>query len=256
MVLSWQLDPFLIGTLLTSALCYFLAVGPLRKKFADNFAFPTRKAITFLCALIVLYLAEGSLLHDLSNYLLSAHMLQHLLISYVAAPLVITGMPKWLLKPLLINKYIKPTVSFLVRPLVAGFVFSFFFSIWHLPFFYEGALDNAALHHIEHIVFLSVSLIVWWPIMSPLKELPALHYGGQILYLFVLPIVQTIVFAFITFAPEPLYAPYMNAPIRVWNISVLADQAWAGVIMKVGSMVAFGAPFVAAFLKWESTERK
>ena len=91
MVFSWQLDPFLIGPLLTSALCYFLAVGPLRKKIAPNIAFPVGKAIVFYCALIVLYLAEGSLLHDLSDYLLSAHMLQHLLISYVAAPLVITG---------------------------------------------------------------------------------------------------------------------------------------------------------------------
>ena len=90
--------------------------------------------------------------------------------------------------------------------------------------------------------------------MSPLKELPAMHYGGQILYLFVMPVVQTIVFAFITFAPEPIYAPYINAPIRVWGIPVLADQALAGVIMKVGGIVAFGGPFIAAFLKWEKAE--
>lgn len=254
MLLNWQLDPFFIGSLITSALCYSLAIIPLRPKLAPKTAFPTKRAVIFYLTLVLLYLIEGSPLHDLSSYLLSAHMLQHLLISYVAAPLLIWSMPSWLLKPLLLNKYAKPLVSILVRPLIAGFIFSFFFSLWHLPFFYDGALNNIGLHHIEHIVFLSVSLIVWWPVMSPLKELPALHYGGQILYLFVLPIVQTIVFAFITFAPQPIYDTYTNISVNDWDVSVLADQARAGVIMKIGGMLAFGVPFVAAFLKWEKAD--
>ena len=126
-LLVWRFDPVLLGTLLTTALLYALAIGPLRFRIAPKEHFPLRYASVFFSALFLVYLAEGSPLHDLAeNYLLSAHMVQHLIISYVVPPMLIWGMPRWLLRPLLLNPVIKPIAKFLIRPIIAVFVFSFF----------------------------------------------------------------------------------------------------------------------------------
>jgi len=250
-LLAWRLDPTLLGTLFTTALLYALAIGPFRSRIAPGERFPLRYAIVFFSALFLVYLAEGSPLHDLAeNYLLSAHMVQHLLIAYVVPPMLIWGMPNWLLRPLLLNPVIKPIAKFLIRPIIAIFIFSFFFSMWHFPFFYDGALSNPFIHHIEHIFFVVISLVVWWPVMSPLEELPPLHFGPRILYLFVLPLIQTGVFAIITFSDQVLYMTYANSPVRFFDLHPLSDQRWAGVVMKIGGIFAFGAPLVAAFLVW------
>ncbi len=85
-MLRWQADPVLIGGLLTFAVLYGLLTGPLRGRLAPGTAYPKRQAIYFYGALAVFYLAEGSPLHDLAEiYLFSAHMVQHLLLSYVVA---------------------------------------------------------------------------------------------------------------------------------------------------------------------------
>ncbi|MEZ4631603.1 MAG: cytochrome c oxidase assembly protein [Deinococcales bacterium] len=255
MILRWQLDPVLIGTLLIAATGYFLATVPLRKYLAPNEPFPKKHALLFYSALTVLYLAEGSPLHDLASYyLLSAHMLQHLLISYLAAPLIIWGMPSWLFEAILLHPKVKPLARFLTRPFVAAFVFSFFFSVWHFPIFYDGALQNSFVHHSEHLVFLSISILVWWPVMSPLNALPPLHFGSRILYLFLLPLIQTVVFAFITFAPHAIYATYGHMPTRVWGIAVVNDQALAGLVMKAGGLIVFGGAMIVTILRWAYKE--
>jgi len=175
--LGWQLDPVLLGGILTLGACYGLAVGPLRARLAPGAAFPRRQALWFYGGLAVMYLMEGSPLHDLAErYLLSVHMLQHLSLSYLVAPMLLWGTPPWVLKPLLLNRAVAPIARVLTKPLVTFFVFSFFFSAWHLPAIYEAALRNDSLHHAEHLVFLATSLLLWWPLMSPLKELPRASY--------------------------------------------------------------------------------
>ena len=251
--MTWLLDPALIGTLLTAGLLYGLAVGPLRRHLAPGAAFPGRQAALFYGALVLIYLAEGSPLHELAEaYLFSAHMFQHVLLSYLIPPLLIWGTPDWLLRHLLLNRWVKPAAQFFTQPVAAFVTFSLFFSLWHLPPFYEGALQNAGLHHLEHILFLLSSVLLWWPLMSPLKELPPLSYGGQLVYLFVLPIAQVLAFGAITFADSVLYPTYAAAP-RIW-LDPLADQALGGAVMKVASLFAFGIPFVVIFFRWYQAE--
>lgn len=253
-VAQWQLDPVLIGGILALALCYGLAVGPLRERLAPGRPLPRRQIGLFVSGLVLLYLAEGSPLHDYAErYLLSAHMFQHLLISYVVPVLWLLGTPDWVLRPLLTNRGVKPVMKVLTQPVVAFLTFSLLFSLWHLPVFYEPALRNSLVHHSEHVVFIAISLLMWWPILSPLPELPRLPYGGQLVYLFVLPIIQVVAFAFITFADHAIYAPYAAAP-RALGLSPLQDQAIAGVIMKVGGILAFGIAFVVVFFRWHQSE--
>jgi putative membrane protein len=197
---------------------------------------------------------EGSPLHDLAErYLFSAHMLQHLLISYLVAPMLLWGLPNWVLRPLLLNRILKPIAKSLTRPLSAFFLFNFFFSIWHLPTIYEGALANSTLHHSEHFIFLLTALLLWWPLMSPLSELPRPPYLVQLVYLFLIPIAQLPVFAAVTFADAALYPTYVEAP-RLLFRTALIDQAVGGALMKVISLFAFGIPFIAIFFRWYRSE--
>src|SRR5690554_3594148 len=92
--LAWQIEPVLIGLITTFGVAYYLSVGPLRQRLAPGKPYPTKQAVLFGFGLLLLFLNEGSPLHDLAErYLLSAHMVQHLLLSYLIAPLLLFGTP-------------------------------------------------------------------------------------------------------------------------------------------------------------------
>ena len=256
-IVGWQADPVLIGGLLALAFAYALAVGPLRARLAPGSRFDRGKALWFGAAVVLFYLVEGSPLHDLAErYLLSAHMLQHLLLSYVVARMFIVGVPDWLWRSVLLNRVMAPVSRRLLRPTVTFVVFALFFAIWHVPVIYEGALMNPFVHHVEHVVFLITAIMLWWPILSPLPELPRAPHLVQMAYLFTIPIAQLPVFAAITFSPDVVYRAYEIAPrVYPW-LSPLADQALAGAIMKVMGLAFFSVPFTRIFFDWYRRENR
>jgi putative membrane protein len=253
--LNWQLDPVLLGGLLTLSFSYTLLVSPLRSRLAPNTPFPWRKSLFFYAGIGVMYLAEGSPLHDLAErYLFSAHMIQHLIVNYCVASLILWGLPTWILRPMLLNSLIAPISRFITKPLVALLLFNLLFSVWHLPVIYDSALRNGNLHHFEHLIFLAISLLFWWPLMSPLPELPRASGLVQLLYLFTTPLLQLPLFAIVTFAGKPLYETYAIAP-QLW-LSAVDDQALGGAMMKVLSLFGYGIPFVIIFFRWYRQERQ
>lgn len=254
---AWHVDPVLIGGLLALAVAYAAATGPLRRRLAPGSAYEPRRAALFYGSLVTFYLVEGSPLHDYAErYLLSAHMVQHLLLSYVVARLMLVGVPAWLWRALLLNRLVAPVARFVLHPVAAFAAFGVFFAIWHVPVVYEGALANPTLHHVEHVVFLATALVLWWPILSPLPELPRAAPIGRMAYLFLIPIAQLPVFAMITFSPEVVYGTYAVAP-RVFDwLPPLADQALAGAIMKVFGLVFFSPPFLRIFFEWYREETR
>lgn len=256
-IVGWQADPVLIGGLLALAFAYALAVGPLRERLAPGVAFERGKAVWFGAAVVLFYVVEGSPLHDLAErYLLSAHMLQHLLLSYVVARMFIVGVPDWLWRALLLNRVMAPISTRALRPTTTFVVFALFFAIWHVPVIYEGALMNPLVHHIEHVVFLITAIMLWWPILSPLPELPRAPHLVQMAYLFTIPIAQLPVFAAITFSPDVVYRTYEIAPRAYTWLSPLADQALAGAIMKVMGLAFFSVPFTRIFFDWYQRENR
>lgn len=253
--LDWQIEPVLIGLITTLATAYYVSVGPLRRRLAPREKFPTAKALLFGLALVLLFLNEGSPLHDLAErYLLSAHMIQHLLLSYVVTPLLIAGTPAWLFRAAFANPSILPTMRVVFHPLMTFAAFALVMAIYHLPRLYDLSLVNTSLHHSVHIIILIASVMVWWPIMSPIKELPRPPYLVRVAYLFLLPVAQLPIFAFVTFAHEPLYQVYAHMPTRAFGLSVMEDQAIGGIVMKVAGVVAFGIPFIFTFLSWYRSE--
>jgi len=247
---SWQTDPVLIGGLLTLLLSYLLAVGPLRSRLAPGQPFPKGQAAWFTGGVIAMYLVDGSPLHDLAErYSLTMHMLQHTLLSYVVAPMLLAGLPGWVARPLLLARGVRPVSRALLNPAVTFIVFSLAFSIWHLPNIYNPALTNSFIHHTQHVIFLAFSLMLWWPLMSRVPELPRPALGAQLVYLFALPIAQLPVFAAVTFSDYVLYPAYELAP-RLFPLSALEDQALSGAFMNVAGQIAFGIPFIVIFFHW------
>lgn len=253
--LSWQLEPVLLGGLVTAIVAYFMAVGPLRSRLAPGERFPVRHAAIFTLGMVFLFVNEGSPLHDLAErYLLSAHMIQHLLLSYAIAPIILAGIPTWLVRAVLLGRA-EPVSRALLRPLVTFLAFSLVLAVYHVPALYNLALANTSVHHAFHFVILIVSLMLWFPLMSTLPELPRPQHLTRLIYLFLLPVAQLPIFAGVAFSDIPLYSAYEHMPTRAFGLSVMEDQALAGVIMKVAGLFAFGIAFIVIFFSWYRSER-
>lgn len=253
--LSWQLEPVLVGGLVAAAVAYYLAVGPLRRFIAPGRPYPTGRAVVFGLGLLMLFLNEGSPLHDLAErYLLSAHMVQHLLLSYAVAPVLLAGVPTWLLEAMFTSRRALPVFRVLLSPLVTFLTFSLVMAIYHVPAVYDLTLANTSLHHAVHFVILIASLMMWWPLIGGLPALPKPPFLPRLAYVFLLPVAQLPIFGGVTFSDVPLYSAYAIMPVRAYGLDVLQDQALAGVIMKVFGLFAFGITFVVTFFNWYRSE--
>lgn len=259
MDLSWPIGGefiALIGELLALGLAYTLAVGPLRSRIAPGEPFPKRHAIFFYSALVVFYLTEGSPLHPLADsYSFSAHMFQHVVLIFALPPLLIAGMPVWLLRPLMLNRVTKPVARVLTQPFVALLVFNVVFSVWHVPVLYEGMLSNETVHHLEHLMFIFTALMMWWPILSPLPELPRLGYGWQLGYLTLDRILQVPVSIALLFTNKAYYPTYI-ATSSISGINPVHDQQLGSFIMMAAGILVLGIFFIAACFRWYQQENQ
>ena len=243
----WHNEPFLTGGLIFLGWLYAILTGPWRNRLAPGAPYPRRHAIKFYAALLCFYLGVGSPLDQVAErYLLSAHMLQHQIIIYPAAVLFLLGLPDWLVRPVTAQPALRTSLKILTAPLVCGIMYTSVISLWHLPLFYDWALQNRVVHILEHFMMFGVALLYWWPLLSPSTEFPRASYAWQMLYLVAVIIAMTPVFAYITFSSDILYPTYEYAP-RISVLSAADDQLLAGVMMKlIGmsvAMIAFGVSF-------------
>lgn len=204
-----------------------------------------RRAVDFALGLLAIWVAQGTPLDDLADrYLLTAHMIQHELITFIAPPLLLLGLPAGLPRRLFRGRLFGPALRWLTQPVVALVAFNLLFSLYHFPGIFEAGLRNEAVHFLQHLVLFVTALFLWWPLTSPLPEAPRLAEPLQLLYLFGVMVAQTVVFGLVTFAPRPFYPTYVQAP-RLWGLSPLDDQQLAGAMMQIVAMAAI-APFVAS----------
>ena len=221
----WDLHPsVVIGLVLLGGL--YVYWGGLRGT-------SRRKIAAFAGSLLVLFGALNGPLHNLSDqYLFSAHMAQHLLLTLVFPPLLLYGTPAWVVRPLLRPRWVMGLGRVVTRPLWAALLFTGPITIWHAPALYEAALRNHNLHIVQHLIFLTTAVVMWWPVLSPVPELPRIPHLLQMLYLFLLGIPMSIAGALITLSGSVLYPFYAAAP-RVWNLSPMDDQQIGGLLMWV-----------------------
>ena len=253
--MNWNFEPTIVlGIALLSA-TYALCVHEWRWRFPGSEPVSRRQITCFALAMLTLVAALLSPIDDLSDhYLLLMHMVQHLLLTLVMPPLLLLGLPAWMLRPLLRRPFVLPLMRRLTQPLAAFVLFNAVFAGWHVPALYEATLESEPLHVLEHLMFMATAILTWWPIVSPLPELPRAMYPLQVLYLFLQSVVPTILGGIITFADGVLYATYQDAP-RIWGISAAEDQQWGGLIMWIpGSLIYLTALTVVFFTWFEGKE--
>jgi putative membrane protein len=253
---AWALHPsVLIGTALLGAL-YLWGIGPARRRW--NLGPPAEgwRIFCFMGGLAVILVSLNGPIHDLSDYYLFwVHMAQHLLLTLVLPPLLIAGTPPWLLEPLLRRPPARAAARFLTRPVVAGVIFTASLAVWHTIAAYDLMMREHGVHVTTHLMFMATAVLFWWPVMGPAPSVPRLTPGMAMLYLFLAQIPMQILGAIITFADEPLYTWYVDAP-RTWGLSPLDDQKIGGLLMwVVGNLWIWGAMSVL-FFRWARQERR
>jgi putative membrane protein len=214
----------------------------------QSLSWPRR--FSFFAALFVIFASLNGPLHDLSDdYLFSAHMVQHLVLTLAMPPILLAGIPGWMLRPLLRNTTIARITRKLTKPVVCFTIFNVIIAAWHIPALYNSAMANHNIHIVEHLMFMSAAVLMWWPLMSPLPELPRLAYPGQMLYCFLMSIPMSIVAIYITMADHVLYPAYSAAP-RVTPLSPMDDQMLGGLIMWVPGGLIFALIMTVVFFRW------
>src|ERR1019366_1559920 len=165
--------------------------------------------------------------------LFSMHMLQHLMQTFVIPPLILLGTPGWMLEPWMLSRPIKPIARLLTNPVVAFLIFSAVFVTAHFPPIFDRMCRDENFHIFLHLLFMASGMLLWWPILSQIPELPRLSYPAQILYLFLLMIPMTAVAAPITLATKVIY-PWYTEGAHGWGLKAIDDQVLGGLIMWIG----------------------
>ena len=246
----FQANPevYLLVAFLISAYVYSVRViGP--RAVPDGQPVVTRTNIgCFAGAMMLLCAASTWPIHQLGeDYLYSAHMLQHMMLSYFMPPLVLLATPEWLLRLLVGTGRTLRVVTFMTKPVVAAVVFNVVVMVTHIPPVVNASVQSAPLHYSLHLLLVMTAVIMWMPVVGPFHEL-RISDAAKPIYLFLQSVVPTVPAGWLTFAEGVVYKHY-NQPVRVWGISPTDDQQLAGAIMKIGGSIFLWALVVFYFFK-------
>ncbi len=245
----------LTGILAFCAL-YFLAVGPWRRKYGWSAApVETWRAACFVLGQLVLFGSLNGPIHHLSDYFLfSAHMVQHLLLNLVWAPLTVVALPPWLIEAALQVPWVRKVATVLSSLRVKFLLYNGALYFWHIPFMYDGALAYHPVHIVEHLSFMATSVIAWFGLLCASPSLPRPAPIYQLLYLFAMTVPMKLLGAIITLADGVIYRGYDAAP-RMWGITPMVDQGYGGLLMWLpGGLVLWGS-MIYVFARWVESER-
>jgi len=245
---SWRIE-FLPLAAILCALGFYLR-GWLRLRRLVPARFPAWRLLSFAAGLGCVFVAIASPLDAFAGLLLQAHMVQHLLLSMFGPALILLGSPFLpvlrglprviaveVLGPFLSWGKLRKATAVLVHPVVAWTIFWGTTYLWHVPAFYDLALQDPGWHIVEHASFFWTGLLFWWPVIDPWPSRPWWPRWAKIPYLLASHLANTMLAGLLTFYTSVLYQSYALAP-RIAGVTALEDQGAAGAIMWVpGSMM-------------------
>jgi cytochrome c oxidase assembly factor CtaG len=243
----------LTAALCVAALIYYRGWVRLRHVLPTG---PSRwSPYAFAGGLFALWAAIGSPLAELDEELLSVHMAQHILLSLIAAPLILLGAPalpllhgmprlfklRSLVARLLRSRPVRTLGRVCAQPAICWSVALAVFIGWHLRPLFQLALRSESFHAVEHVSFLGSGLLFWWPVIQPWPSTPRWPRWSIPPYLFAATLPCDGLSAFLTFSDRVVYPAYLSAPRHV-GVSALEDQACAGALMWLCVTIAYVIP--------------
>jgi putative membrane protein len=242
----WNFEPLLLASLLLSLALY------VRGMIAYPIAY--WRNLCFVAGIAVLFVSLVSPLEAMSTALFSAHMVQHLLLILVAAPLLTVSRPLAPLLRALPRAMQKSIGSIIQKPALQHFNSSLnvfmlnlaALAFWHLPAFYEAAFSSDVIHALEHASFLLTSFLFWWTVLH------TKNYGARILLIFAVMMTSGFLGALMSFASTPWYSHHVDY-VGAWGLSLLEDQQLAGMFMWIPPGIVYALTAALVLAAWLST---
>lgn len=255
---AYSLDLHVVLPMLLVAGVYGAGLARLWRRAGPGRGIETWRAGCFVGAMLALSLALIWPLDVLGGVLLSAHMLQHLLLTVVAAPLLVLSAPLtaalWALPRAgrRVTGVVARTAAMrhgwqvVTLPLFAWAFYAANLWLWHMPRLYGPAAQDELVHALEHLCFLASALVLWWAALLSARTSP-LGAASGIFLLFTTGLQDGLLGALLTFAPRPLYPLYAGPP-HLLGLGPVADQQLAGITMWIlGGLIYLAAALALAW---------
>lgn len=237
---QWNPAPAILICLLTLSSLYALGIARLWRGTRVGRGVATGRAALFAAGMLSLIVALVSPIDVISDELGSVHMVQHMILMVIAAPLVVLGGPgpvmAWALPESLRSGLLstaRPLTEWssrmLVQPALAWFAYALILWVWHIPLLYQAALRNRFIHDAQHLMFFAAACLFWRSVLGPVGRL-SWRFGPGLLYLFAASLHATVLGVLMALSPVAWYPDYQGRT-QVWSLSALEDQQLAGVIM-------------------------
>ncbi len=244
----WLLEPVVAALAAVAALCFARGFVRLRRRGRNDHA-PWTRAVLFAVGLALIVVPVVSPLDELGDsYLLSAHMLQHMLIAdagpamiivALRGPLLLFAIPTAVLTTLGHSVRIRRAAGRLIRPGVALAIWAAAFGAWHIPALYDFADTHQTVHDLEHASFVFAGFLVWTVLIDPTGH-GRVSRGRRLAMIAALLAIGTVIADTLIFSLTPLYSRYADQPHRVFGLSPLRDQQLAGLVMTTEQLLALG----------------
>lgn len=269
--------PFLLIWYVAIVVGYFYLIGPKRHRFKDSEPVRRKEKFLFVFGIVLLYLSVSGPLNVLSHMMFSAHMFQMAVAFLFAPPLILIGLPSWLVKPVFERRGMKWLLK-VMHPLFTVVFFNAIFSFYHIPLIHDTVLSQYWLYRPYFILMLISAFMMWWPVATPVLQFRRLTELRRMGYIFACGVLLLPACALIIFSKTPMYATFtetdawmmamalclplnssidlaaFGGPEHFQLIPPLDDQQLGGVIMKLSQEIIFGAILLYTFNQWYRRE--
>ena len=231
---SWTLDPLQLAPIALIAGAYALRARALARR---DQPVPGWRIALFSLGIVLLVLAVASPLAEVAEEeLFSFHMAQHLLLGDLAPLCLLAGLTGPLLRPILALPGIMRARVF-ANPFVALPIWAANLVLWHVPFFYEAAIESSAVHAVEHVSFFAAGIVLWLPVLETLPAPEWFGTGAKLGFIVGVRLVATVIGNVFVWGGAPFYDVY-EAGDEYLGLSPSGDQSLAGSLMMLeGSIV-------------------
>ncbi len=245
---TWPFDP----SVYVGLVVLFFGHAWLARGAADA---ERKHTLYLLAGLFTVWLALETPIDTISDYYLdSVHMLQHVLLAFVAPPLMLLG-----LSPAMAGSLLRvPGLRAITEPIPAQLIAAVVMIAWHIPTLFDATLANESLHILEHVMFIGSGLVLYWPIVQATSaharwEMSA---GAKLVYMLLATLPQDGVALVLIFSRVPFYDFYTHAPRLLEGFTALIDQTIAGAVLMIFGKVTLGIAAGVVFFRWFGAEHR
>lgn len=246
-MITWPFDPTVYAGLL---ILYFGHAVLARQAGAER-----KHSLYFGLGLLTLWVALETPIDSISDYYLdSMHMLQHVLLAFVAPPLMLLG-----LSPGMVDRLIRvPGVRAATEPVPAQIIAALVMVVWHLPPLYDATLYHEGLHVLEHVMFIASGLVLYWPMIDVTASRARwqMSPGAKLVYMLIATLPQDGVALPLIFSRVAFYDYYTHVPRLISGFTPAIDQTIAGAVLMIFGKVTLAIAALVVFFRWFGEEQR